>query len=107
MKIKLLFLISLLIVLFLFLLPQITGSIKREYHAKKIYASCKKLQLGMTENKAVDIMGKADKTTYVEKDGKKKKYVTYMGGSVDAVNPHFIVDVESSRVIKIICDDNY
>ena len=106
MKVKRSFIVTLFIIFFIFLIPQAVTLIKREYQANQIYDSCKRIQLGMAENEVISIMGEAGKTTFVEKNGQKRKYISYLGGGVAAVNPHCIIDPESGKVIKIVCDDN-
>ncbi|MEA3306711.1 MAG: hypothetical protein U9Q34_02900 [Elusimicrobiota bacterium] len=73
---------------------------------KTNYMNCQKLNIGITQKKVVDIMGKPDEVNlweYGTLGG--KKYLTYFNPSIMAGPNMIFIDTETSKVVLIRCSD--
>lgn len=96
--------------LILFIL--IYGSGCDPYHEERAnqdrVAVCKaKLSIGMAYNQVLEKIGPPFITDVIEIEGRKMKWLYFPSPRFAATAIQCLIDIESNRVERIICDDGY
>ncbi|NKE71335.1 hypothetical protein [Candidatus Manganitrophus noduliformans] len=74
---------------------------------KRLVKACKELELGDTQEQVHQVMGQPAETKIIELNGRKVKRLGYSGPALAPMLPEILINPDSHRVERIICDDEY
>lgn len=73
----------------------------------KVVAACKQVKLDATEDEVRKLMGPPINTVPFNGGKKKSKILIFPSSLLASTAPQIEIDLETHRVIEVICDDEY
>lgn len=74
---------------------------------KSLVKACKELKLGDTQERVHQVMGQPAETKTIELKGRKVKILVYSGPASASTLPEVLINPDSHKVERIVCDDKY
>lgn len=81
--------------------------LEQERQAIELRKKCEELEIGMSRQEVIAIMGKPSHVVKSENDGKKREIFVFDSPRFAATYTQCVIDAESGSVEEIICGEGY